>query len=90
MKSILSTNRKKKKILVDDDVYEWASKLNWHLQVGVPVHNNREWGESVGPQYVLSRVIMGLDFGDPRVVDHINHNRADNRRCNLRDRKSVV
>ena len=82
MKTILSTN--KKEIFVDDTDYEWASKLSWSMFNYGAVHNAREWGESTGAQYQMHRVIMGLDFGDPRVVDHINHNRADNRRCNLR------
>lgn len=32
----------------------------------------------------MHRVIMGLAFGDPRQVDHINHCGLDNRRANLR------
>ena len=32
----------------------------------------------------LHRVIVGLEPGDPRVVDHINRDRLDNRRANLR------
>lgn len=32
----------------------------------------------------MHRVIMGLDRGDPRQVDHINHCGLDNRRANLR------
>jgi hypothetical protein len=31
----------------------------------------------------LHRLLMGLEFGDPRQVDHKNHNRLDNRRFNL-------
>jgi hypothetical protein len=32
----------------------------------------------------MHRLIMGLERGDRRQIDHINGDRADNRRCNLR------
>lgn len=35
-------------------------------------------------EYKLSREVLGLSFGDPRVADHINHNTLDNRKSNLR------
>ena len=63
MKTILSTCGKK--ILVDAEDYEWASQLSWNIIAGGAVYNGREWGEKEGPQYVMSRVIMGLNFGDP-------------------------
>ncbi|MNT54080.1 AP2 domain protein [compost metagenome] len=32
----------------------------------------------------MHRQIMGLSFGDPNMVDHVNGNKLDNRRGNLR------
>ena len=37
-----------------------------------------------GQTGMLHRYVMGLSRGDKRQVDHINNEKTDNRRCNLR------
>lgn len=77
MKIIISTNGKE--ILVDDADYPQLCKLPWSFdKIGGVVYR----GKSIA--YIMSRVIMGLGFGDKRVVDHIDHNQANNQRNNLR------
>jgi hypothetical protein len=66
--------------LVDDDVYEWASKLVWYAQpksngLYVQRHEDRR-------TIALAREIMQCPQG--LKVDHINHDTLDNRRENLR------
>lgn len=64
--------------LVDDDIYALYSNYKWNftLQVKRSIPDGRT--------VILHRLIMGLDFGDKRVVDHINYDVLDNRRENLR------
>src|SRR5687767_10322229 len=53
-------------------------KWKWTLRSGYAVRTDS--GHSVS----LHRLILGLERGDPRQVDHINGNRLDNRRANIR------
>jgi hypothetical protein len=56
---------------------------SWHVHEGYASH-----GIAVPPRRVLHikmhRLILGLERGDPRQGDHINRDRLDNRRENLR------
>lgn len=68
--------------IIDDEDFELVSKYRW---TRLPVNNgNKEYVQtSTIPRITLHRLLMG--FPDkPLVVDHINHNGLDNRRCNLR------
>jgi len=68
-------------VIVDDDVYEWASRRTLGLDNKGYV---RFWYETKERQVhkKLHRVIMGEPVGYQ--VDHINRNKLDNRRENLR------
>ena len=74
--------------LVSNEDYEWLSREKWHC---VNMRGGRKAMRSIyGPEkqrrhkVYMHREIMGLEKGDNRVVDHINHNTLDNRRCELR------
>jgi hypothetical protein len=68
---------------IDAADYEWASEHRWRLdRDGYVVRGRRVDGtyETIA----LARVILGLDRGDPREGDHVNRDKLDNRRVNLR------
>lgn len=61
--------------VVDHDDLPLVSDRSWHLAViGYAMHNKT----------YLHRVVMGLSRGDGLAVDHINGDKLDNRRANLR------
>lgn len=85
MKEISLTKRKV--AIVDDSDYEWLIQWKWYATNP----GGKGWraqhdsgGRKSRVRLAMSRVIMGLNPGDRRVVDHINHNPLDNRRQNLR------
>lgn len=69
-----------KQTLVDDDVYEWASKYKWSV-----IKSPRSYYAIRGrPPIYLHREILGLTKKDGLFADHKNNNGLDNRRENLR------
>ncbi len=65
-------------VLVDAADYEWLSRYHWHLTGGgyaARCENNK--------RILMHREIMQPPPG--KFVDHINHQRGDNRRRNLRN-----
>lgn len=66
--------------IVDDDDYEWASKFKWQDVSGYACRSFRKDGRNVW--VYMHRLILN----DPAApyADHINRNRLDNRKTNLR------
>lgn len=72
-----------KEALVDDEDYERLSQYKWcYTALGYARRQDYSTGRQI--TVLLHRQVMGLEHGDPRQVDHINRDRLDNRKANLR------
>lgn len=70
--------------VVDDEDYEELSRYKWFVDsIGYAGRNIRYPG--MGRKTLrMHRFLMGLDFGDRRMVDHIDGDGLNNQRSNLR------
>lgn len=67
--------------IVDAELYDELSKYKWHSHAGYAARTKKKKG--VVTILLMHRIIMGIN--DPKIiVDHINRNKSDNRRANLR------
>lgn len=66
--------------LIDDDDSEMVSRFNWHFKDGYAVANVRRNGKRA--QMRMHRFILGESAGE--CTDHVNQDKLDNRRANLR------
>lgn len=76
-------------VLIDDEDWEKVRAYKWeidkrsavrgfsYLQTKIVMNGKGAW-------WSMHRMIMGCLPGDPRWVDHVNHNTLDNRKNNLR------
>lgn len=70
--------------LVDDEDFERLNAVKWKLNnCGYAVRNLPRTDGPRG-QEMLHRAVLRLAKGDPMQADHINGDKLDNRRCNLR------
>ena len=65
--------------MVDDDDYEKLSQFNWSILR--KKHTN--YATSKNRTIFMHRLIMGLEYGDKRVINHIDGNGLNNQRANL-------
>lgn len=70
-----------KSVLVDSDDYQFLNQWNWCFSTGYAVRFEKGDGEK-HRVILMHRVITGAPDG--KFVDHINSNRLDNRKSNLR------
>lgn len=66
--------------LVDDEDFEWLSQFRWRLSCGYASRQFQD-GEKCTTR-LMHREVAGAGLNE--ITDHINGNRLDNRRANLR------
>lgn len=70
--------------IVDDDDYERLSQFNWHFNKHGYAMRNVCNGKGRHKMSFMHREILELSKDDGKYVDHINGDKLDNRRENLR------
>lgn len=69
---------------VDDDLYDDLIKYNWSISSNGYAQRRIIKPDGSKSTISMHRQIMELTFGDNKCVDHINGNRLDNQKSNLR------
>lgn len=64
--------------IIDDDDFEWVSKFKWQLDT----QGYAKRGTTICGNIPLHREVIKAGVG--QLVDHINFDKLDNRKCNLR------
>jgi hypothetical protein len=71
--------------IVDSDRFEELNGYTWHLSTyGYVQRMSRQAENDPRKRIAMHRQVLQLEAGDGRHVDHINRDRLDNRRANLR------
>jgi hypothetical protein len=81
---LLSQN---KVALVDDADFDWLNQWKWYADRSEETFyavRNVQLPGGKRTRIKMHRLVLGLEHGDPRQGDHINHDGLDNRRDNLR------
>ena len=70
--------------VVDDEDYGWLSQWRWKLNSSGYAVRQTSRADGKRREVRMHRALLGLADDDPREGDHINRDRLDNRRTNLR------
>lgn len=73
-------------IYIDEEDYTRVTSRNWYVGTD-PKHTyfyTYIYVSGIRKSIALHRFLMGCTHGDKIVIDHINRNALDNRKCNLR------
>ncbi len=72
--------------LVDDEDFERVSKHSWYASGGYAASCASKYRRSDGKVRIITlhRFVMGLDYGDPKVVDHKDRDGLNCQKNNLR------
>ena len=73
---------------VDDEDFEWLNQWTWHaVRRGrglYYVERSHSLGNGEYTEIFMGRQILGLEYKDGRRAEHINRDKLDNRRSNLK------
>jgi hypothetical protein len=72
---------KGKYTIIDDEDFDYLNKYKWHFSTNGYAESKKT---IKGKRNQLRMARLILNPSDDMVVDHINRNKLDNRRCNLR------
>lgn len=83
---VKSKKHGEKEVLIDDSDFFKVSQLKWHLLYDKCINGfyiiTTLYTDNKKRTVYLHRFVMGCP--KDKIIDHINHNTLDNRRCNLR------
>lgn len=75
-------------VIIDDEDYGRVSKYSWmprtNAHYGHPESVYFSYHAGLKGRIMLHRFLVGKSINDGGIVDHINGNTLDNRKCNLR------
>ena len=83
-KKVTLTTNKGLEFIIDENDFEKVSKRTWYIKDNTKPRNAYLCAKFDNKKVLLHRFVMGLTKGDKVIVDHIDGNRLNNSKSNLR------